>query len=447
MKLFILLALISCAQLPEQKKELLDPTVMKSGVILGSAGVENTESSKLHSLTELNVPNRSFDIPVIYNKEVEKWIKYFTGKGRQWFDKYAKNSVALSAQFSQILDKSDMPKDLIYLSMAESGFQNTVRSSANAVGAWQFMSFTGKRFGLIVDDFYDERRDPHKSAQAAAQYLKELYLMFGSWDLAMAAYNAGEGKISRAIKKYGTKDFWKLTKGRYLKPETKNYVPKIMALAIIGKNLEYYGFSPVEYGQVLEPWIPVVTPAQTDLITLCSLLGLSFDEFQQQNPEYTRWHTPLATDEYLIKIPQNKKEEFNKISLSELVATQFSEKVINKGSLAKVAVKEKIPVSILQALNPSAPSILNKSIIRLPFRQGHSPEDKMYADFKFVKRKARYSYRYVSSGVAKSGEYVVQQGDTLWGIAKKLGVSYNRVVKLNGKRKNLRVGELIALRD
>lgn len=452
MKLFILLFLVSCSQVLTKKSDVStnsEPQVvlLKSPHILGSANAENTDPQKLHSLDDLTAPNKTFDIPVVYNKEVEKWVKYFTGRGREWFEKYSKNSVALSAQFSKILEEEGMPKDLIFLSMAESGFQNTIRSKANAVGAWQFMSFTGKRFGLVVDDFYDERRDPHKSARAAAQYLKELHELFGSWDLAMAAYNAGEGKIGRAIKRFKTKDFWKLAKHRYIKPETKNYVPKIMALAIIGKNLEHYGFAQLEHGHEVAKLIEVEIPAQTDLIGLCEELKIPFEEFQAYNSVYTRWHTPLELSNYVIKIPESQKELFTQLEMTNFLATNFTSKLVNKGTLAKVAQKERIPLSILEDLNPDAPSQLKETVIRLPYRDGQDMEDKMYADFKFVKKKTRRYYSSLSRGVTKAGQYIVQSGDTLWGIAKKLGVSYTRVVKLNGNRKNLRVGEVIALRD
>ncbi len=136
-----------------------------------------------------------------------------------------------------------LPRDLIYLAMAESGFQNHARSWAKAVGPWQFMPYTGRKFGLNIDWYVDERRDPLKASIAAANYLKTLHNLFGSWELAAAGYNAGEGKIARAIRMYHSKDFWRLTQGRYLRPETKNYVPKIMALAIIGKNLDVFGFN------------------------------------------------------------------------------------------------------------------------------------------------------------------------------------------------------------
>ena len=190
------------------------------------------------------IPVTNFDLPVEMNKSVEKWIDYFTGRGRGHFEKYLERSEYFIPFIRPILKNAKAPEDLAYLAMIESGFNNNARSNARAVGAWQFISATGRRYGLDVNWWVDERRDVEKSTIAAVQYLKELNAMFGSWHLAAAAYNAGEAKIQKAIIKYHTQDFWELCekKRKYLKPETKNYVPKLFAAAIIGKNRKFFGF-------------------------------------------------------------------------------------------------------------------------------------------------------------------------------------------------------------
>ncbi len=188
--------------------------------------------------------NTRFDIPVTVNSAVEQWVDYFTGRGRKHFERYLERSAYFIPYITPILRENSMPEDLVYLSMIESGFNNLARSHAKAVGPWQFMSFTGKKYGLAVNWWVDERRDIQKSTVAAINYLRDLYSMFGSWELASAAYNAGEGKVARAIQRYGSKDFWVLAKGRYLKPETRNYVPKMIAAALVAKNREQFGFAP-----------------------------------------------------------------------------------------------------------------------------------------------------------------------------------------------------------
>ncbi len=188
------------------------------------------------------IPNTAFDLPVEMNPAVEKWIHYFTGKGRERFEHYLARSEYFIPFLKPVLQQAKAPEDLVYLAMIESGFNNRARSHAKAVGAWQFIPGTGRRYGLSVNWWVDERRDVLKSTQAAVQFLKELNNQYGSWHLAAAAYNAGPGKIQRAIRKHKTTDFWEMCRYRYLKPETKNYVPKLFAAAIVAKNRQHFGF-------------------------------------------------------------------------------------------------------------------------------------------------------------------------------------------------------------
>jgi soluble lytic murein transglycosylase-like protein len=219
------------------------PTVPTDTLTTSSETSETKSGSDL-IYKDQKIPNSSFDLPVEMNPAVAKWIAYFTGKGRERFEKYLERSEYFIPYLKPILKNAKAPEDLVYLAMIESGFNNNARSGARAVGAWQFISATGRRYGLEVNWWMDERRDVEKSTIAAVQYLKELNVMFSSWPLAAAAYNAGEAKIQRAIKKYHTDDFWELSsrKYKYLRPETKNYVPKLFAAAIIGKNRKFFGF-------------------------------------------------------------------------------------------------------------------------------------------------------------------------------------------------------------
>ena len=190
----------------------------------------------------IKLKNSKFDYPVTVNSRVEYWIDYFCGKGRGFFQKYLERSEFFIPYIVPLLKQNKLPEDLVYLAMIESGFNNLARSHAKAVGPWQFISATGKRYGLMVNWWIDERRDIRKSTLAAVEYLRDLNRMFKSWELAAAAYNAGETKIVRAIKRYGTKDFWALSRHRFLRPETRDYVPKIIAAALISKNRGQFGF-------------------------------------------------------------------------------------------------------------------------------------------------------------------------------------------------------------
>jgi hypothetical protein len=192
----------------------------------------------------IRLENTSFDFPFTLNSRVLHWVDYFTGRGRKHFERYLERSELFIPFILPLLRENKMPEDLVYLAMIESGFNNLARSHAKAVGPWQFVSATGKRYGLAVNWWVDERRDTHKSTLAAIAYLKDLHEMFGSWELAAASYNAGEGKVARAIRRYGTQDFWALTRHRYLRQETRDYVPKIIAAAIVAKNRTQFGFAP-----------------------------------------------------------------------------------------------------------------------------------------------------------------------------------------------------------
>ncbi len=242
--LAFVLILAGCASTPGK-----DGTIRTSSTIpVEEVVVLSTETGKIRvenlEYRGMKIQNATFDLPIEMNKSVEKWIDYFTGKGRKHFERYLERSEYFIPFIKPILRNAKAPEDLVYLAMIESGFNNNARSGARAVGAWQFISATGRRYGLDVNWWIDERRDVEKSTIAAIQYLKDLNSMFGSWHLAAAGYNAGESKIQRAIAKYRTNNFWELCdpKRKYLKPETKNYVPKLFAAAIIGKNRKQFGF-------------------------------------------------------------------------------------------------------------------------------------------------------------------------------------------------------------
>ncbi len=205
------------------------------------AGAPAAESQSI-IVQGIKLKNNHFDYPVTINSRVEYWIDYFCGRGRPYFEKYLARSEFFIPYIVPILKQNGVPEDLVYLAMIESGFNNLARSRARAVGPWQFISATGKRYGLSVNWWTDERRDIGKSTSAAVGYLKDLYTMFQSWELAAAAYNAGEAKIARAVRRFGTKDFWAIAQHRFLRPETRDYVPKIIAAAIISKNRSQFGF-------------------------------------------------------------------------------------------------------------------------------------------------------------------------------------------------------------
>lgn len=420
------------------------------------------------AVDELGLKNTKFDIPVTWNKQVAMWVKFFTGKGRRHFINYTQRAGRYAPVLSKIMADNGLPRDLIYLAMAESGFQNHARSWAKAVGPWQFMPYTGRKFGLNIDWYVDERRDPLKASIAAANYLKTLHNLFGSWELAAAGYNAGEGKIGRAIRMYRTKDFWQLTKGRYLRPETKNYVPKIMALAIIGKNLDVFGFKDeVKFDQALD-YEEIMVKGNADLYEVAEVLELEFDEVKRYNPEIVRWQTPPYMETYPLRVPVGAKEAWDEYKDKDSVVANNFKTYVTPGSttLQQISKKFKVPVNVLEDLNPDledTEQLNSKTVVHLPFREDHALDASMYADIyekpsrRSRKIAKRNSYGRMISSYMKKGKrirkpsvfYTVKRGDTLWRVAQKTGVPMSTIIRSNAhivKRRQILPGDKLAIR-
>ena len=411
----------------------------------------------------LGLVNTKFDFPVTWNKQTAMWVKFFTGRGRKHFINYTQRAGRYAPVLSKIMADQGLPRDLIYLAMAESGFQNHARSWAKAVGPWQFMPRTGKNYGLNIDWYVDERRDPLKATIAAANYLKMLHGMFGSWELAAAGYNAGEGKIGRAIKMYKTKDFWRLTNGRYLRPETKNYVPKIMALAIIGKNLEVFGFNEIKFEKALD-YEEIMVKGNADLYEVAEVLELDFDELKKYNPEVVRWQVPPYVENYSLRVPVGAKDTWEQYpDKDSVIADSYKTYVTNgKSSLQNISRKFKVPVNVLAAINPdiSNKQLSPKTIVYLPFREDHSLKASMYADlYEKPTRRIRknQSYNRVIASYSKKGKviknptvyYTVKKGDSLWRVAQRTGVPMGTIIKSNKhiiKRRQILPGDRLAIR-
>lgn len=401
----------------------------------------------LEGAEELNLENNYFDIPVVYNDQVKKWMNYFLNRGRTFFERYTERAGRYAPILGAILEEHGLPRDLIFLAMAESGFNNVAKSWAAAVGPWQFMPYTGRLYGLEQDWYRDERRDPIKATVAAARYLTKLYDDFGQWEVAAAAYNAGEGKLGRAIKKYKSEDFWHLTKGKYLKDETKNYVPKIMALAIIGKNLKSFGFDDVEFHEPLD-FDEVTVPAATDLVKLSELMNIDFEEIQRLNPEVLRWFTPPNIAEYRLRLPPNTAEKFAECcAKTNMIATNFQQYVVGgKKAMTVSQISKKFKIRkdyVLASLNNVSEGTRFQpgDVVKLPFREGElvSPSNNLYADLfekprrEILRKNSRLSRAKRYAARKKPMRYyTVKKGETLFTVAQKHGISVKRLIASNG---------------
>jgi membrane-bound lytic murein transglycosylase D len=252
--------------------------------------------------------DKPYYIPMILNDSVENHIEYFKTRGKTVFQTWIDRSSRYIPTMQTIFREKNMPEDLVYLAMIESGFNPYAVSWARAVGPWQFMPATGKLYGLTIDWWIDERKDPIKSTYAAAEHLKDLHNLFGSWPLALASYNAGAGKVQRAVLRTRSEDFWDLKASRYIRKETKNYVPKFMAATIIAKNPEAYGFAP----STNEPfrYDEVTLSEAVDLRLAARCAECTYEALKELNPELKRWITPPHVASYTLRVPQGAKEKF-----------------------------------------------------------------------------------------------------------------------------------------
>jgi membrane-bound lytic murein transglycosylase D len=236
---------------------------------------------------------------------VDKWLDYFTGRGRPVFERWLERSGLYMGWMKGILEREGVPTDLVHLVFVESGFNPHARSYASAVGPWQFIRGTANLFGLTVNSWMDERKDPEASTVAAARYLKHLYGLFNSWPLALASYNAGEGAVLRAIERQGTKDFWSLR----LPDETRNYVPKFMAVLTIARDPGRFGFDQVPQADPLA-YDEVTLPGPVDLRGIAEACGTSVDEIRTLNPSFLRSAAipPKGQDQVTIRVPDGVGE-------------------------------------------------------------------------------------------------------------------------------------------
>jgi membrane-bound lytic murein transglycosylase D len=270
-------------------------------------------------LKQLNLP----DLPVRWEPQVVRYLEFFKddAKGRGIMTSWLRKMGRYRAIIEQRLDEQGLPRDLIYLAMVESGFDPGATSQKSAGGVWQFIPGAARAYGLEVSHWVDTRRDPERAAEAAAHLLKDLYVRFGSWPLAFAAYNAGYGAILRSIARFNSNDFWELARHEAGLPwETTLYVPKILAAAIVGHNLKAFGFAELAADA---PWQfdRVEVSSGISFASLARAVGARPDVIEDLNPEYIRGRVPPDRPSVALRVPLGSAATFGK-ALAEARATE-----------------------------------------------------------------------------------------------------------------------------
>ncbi|MDR1677801.1 MAG: LysM peptidoglycan-binding domain-containing protein [Deltaproteobacteria bacterium] len=434
---------------------------------------------------------RKEDLPLELNQEVLVNLRYFLNDARGFMIRSLSRGQKYIPMMKAILRQKGLPEDLVYLALIESGFRTEAVSSASAVGPWQFIAPTGRRYGLVIDQWVDERMDPVKSTYAAADYLTTLHELFNSWPLAIAAYNSGEGKILKGMKDPDTNNYWDMAKREgFLANETKRYVPSFLAAAIISKD-------PRAYGLEIEPsppdaWEDVVVPESIDLGLAAELANSDLSRIKELNPHLKKQTTPPNETNFVLRVPEGSRANFYRM-YAQLPAAKRGGSLITytarRGeSIDQVATRHNLTPAVVRQYNnlPAGTKLASGQKLVLPTSM--PPES--YSDTVVASAKQQQSRRPVAytppviieqdfppsestptgvrgpsstepqrpvavassrsrrNPVINSISHRVRSGDTILGIAKLYGVKAEQVKSDNKLASNaIREGQVLNIRS
>jgi membrane-bound lytic murein transglycosylase D len=390
-------------------------------------------------------------IPLSFNTRVKSFVDYFTIRDREYTKMVLARSTYYFPIFEEILARHDMPDELKYLSIVESGLNARAQSWASAVGLWQFIYFTGRTYGLHVDWYIDERMDPIKSTEAAAKYIKSLYNMFGDWELALAAYNCGPGNVRKAIRRSGYKrKFWDIY--RYLPRETRGYVPQFVAIVYAFNYAEEHNLilDDSEYLHYMDS-DTIMVKSFTNVNTIAQMLEVCESDIEMLNPAIKRNALPDSRKYFAIRLPSDKmdyfrehrlaildsasrsgKKEIEYLARNTVGSTYGRDKIVHRvrsgDVLGKIARQYRVRISDIKKWNN-----LHSNTIRIGQRLNIWLLPGTYtATTEKIKSPTKQDL------VVDGKKYhIVQPGDTLWEISKLYNnVTIEKIKKMNNLNGN-----------
>jgi membrane-bound lytic murein transglycosylase D len=380
-------------------------------------GITPSADPSIRAKAQAEIKSTHSDLPLMMTDQVAGYISYFSNRGRGTFERAFARSGRYHDMMVRILKQEGVPQDLIYLAQAESGFQPTAVSRAGARGIWQFMGSRARGYGLQRSVWVDDRQDPEKSTRAAARHLRDLYAQFGDWYLAMAAYNSGPGTVQAAVKRTGYADFWELYRRNVLPKETRNYVPIILAVTIMTKNLSHYGFDDVSMDEPpASDSVLINYPVDLRLVADC--VDATLVQLQQLNPSLLRLSTP-RDGSFELHVPAGTKPQYQTAiaSIPTGMRVWWRYPTVHAGdTLASLArTYRTTPKSIKEANQLDGSELRTDAKLIIPVAPG-----------KHVTDTATYARRIT--------RYKVRKGDTVQTVAENFGVSAQMLRRWNGLR-------------
>jgi membrane-bound lytic murein transglycosylase D len=390
-----------------------------------------------------DLARRPRDLPIPLNNKVLSFVELFQGRLHDFMEDSLQRSVRYMPMIEEVFAEEGLPLDLAWVPLVESGFKPNALSRASARGLWQFMLPTGRGYGLEQTWFVDDRSDPEKATRAAAQYLKTLYDMFGGdWNLALASYNGGPGRMQRAVRLSKSRDFWQITRTtRYLPRETRDYVPMIMAAIIIANNPSLYGFDVVASGPVAHESVAV--PNALDLKVVAEWIDVSVDLLRELNPELRRTTTPAGSHD--LKVPVGTAATIQaRLATDDPPYAHFTFHTVKRGeTVAALARRYKVTQSDLRQANDlsARAGIRANQTLMIPQRSASGLPSSSAAA-------TRVAASTTPTPTAGPINYRVRRGDTLIGIARQFGTTVARIKQLNQLSSDrINIGDRLTVRQ